>query len=82
MKASVLDLRYRTKNVLKAIERGETITLLYRGKEKALIIPLRGRPFAGKLQDHTAFGMWRDHQDLSDVKGHVRRLRETRFGDL
>ena len=36
MKASVLDLRYRTKDVIKAIERGETITLLYRGKEKAL----------------------------------------------
>jgi antitoxin (DNA-binding transcriptional repressor) of toxin-antitoxin stability system len=40
MKSSVVDLRYRMKDVLKAIDRGETVTVLYRGKEKARLTPV------------------------------------------
>ena len=42
MKASVVDLRYRMKDVLAAIDRGETVTVLYRGKEKARLTPIDG----------------------------------------
>ena len=35
MKATILDLRYRMKDVLRAIDRGEPVTVLFRGKEKA-----------------------------------------------
>ena len=34
MKATVRDLRYRTKQLLEAVERGEIVTILYRGKER------------------------------------------------
>jgi hypothetical protein len=40
MKSSVVDLRYRMKDVLKAIDRGETVSVLYRGKEKARLTRL------------------------------------------
>jgi hypothetical protein len=36
MKATITDLRYRMKDILKAIDRNETVTIFYRGKEKAL----------------------------------------------
>lgn len=39
MRTSIFDLRYRTKDVLKAVERGETVAVLYRGKERARIVP-------------------------------------------
>ena len=32
MDASIVHLRYRMKDVLRAIDRGETVTVLYRGK--------------------------------------------------
>lgn len=40
MNATIVDLRYRMKEVLRAIDRGETVTVLYRGKEKARLMPV------------------------------------------
>jgi antitoxin (DNA-binding transcriptional repressor) of toxin-antitoxin stability system len=39
MNATIVDLRYKMKHVLRAIDRGETVTVLYRGKERAKLIP-------------------------------------------
>ena len=41
MNASIVDLRYNMKDVLRAIDRGETVTVLYRGKAKAKLMPMR-----------------------------------------
>jgi hypothetical protein len=32
------------------------------------------------VTDDPAFGIWRDHQDVADVDGYVRKLRAPRFG--
>jgi prevent-host-death family protein len=82
MKATVLDLRYRTKDILKAVERGETVTILHRGKEKALLQPLPSGPGHSKLADDPAFGMWKDRKDLKNVSGFVRKLRKSRLDDV
>ena len=55
MDATILDLRYRTKDVLKAVERGEVVTVLYRGKEKARIVPIAGRPKTRNIRSDEAF---------------------------
>ncbi len=41
MEASIVDLRYKMNDVLKALERNEKVTILYRGKPKGLIIPFK-----------------------------------------
>ncbi len=82
MKASMVDLRYRTKEVIQAVDRGETVTLLYRGKEKAHIVPIRRKQEHANLKSHQAFGIWKDRPELRDVRGYVRQLRKRRFGDL
>ena len=82
MKATVRDLRYRTKDVLAAVDRGEVVTVLYRGKERARVTPLPASDSGPKMIPGKAYGMWRDRQDLQDVAGHVRRLRSGRFHDL
>jgi prevent-host-death family protein len=82
MKATILDLRYRTKDVLKAVERGETITVLHRGKEKARIVPVRSLRTGAKVRASEAFGMWKDRKDLNNVPKFVRKLRQSRFHDL
>ncbi len=82
MKATITDLRYRMKDVLRAIDRGETVTVLYRGKEKATLSPI-APPFdaqtgAAKIRDQPFFGMWSDRDDLTDPASYVRNVRHPR----
>jgi hypothetical protein len=79
MKASALDFRRRMKDILQALDKNETVTILYRGKKKGIILPAglekpEGRPVAA----HPAFGMWKDRKDLRDVRAVMRKLREGR----
>jgi len=77
MNATIVDLRYRMKDVLRAIDRGETVTILYRGKEKARLTPV-AHESAAKTKDQPLFGMWRDRDDLADPASWVRNLRRPR----
>jgi antitoxin (DNA-binding transcriptional repressor) of toxin-antitoxin stability system len=78
MKATILDLRYRMKDVLAALERGETITVLHQGKAKARLVPIRAGSAVDELRGLEAFGLWKDREDLTDVSGFVRKLRQPR----
>ncbi len=40
MKATVVDLRYKMNDVLKALDRNEKVTVLYRGKVRGILIPV------------------------------------------
>lgn len=79
MNASVLDLRHNMKDVLAALDRNEPVTLTYRGKDKAVMVPCVGRKPVISAAAHPAFGMWADRADLADVEAHVRALRKGRF---
>lgn len=83
MNATIVDLRYRMKDVLRAIERGETVTVLYRGKPRAALTPItppvaasdKGGP---RTADQPLFGLWNDGDDLKDPASWVRNLRRPR----
>ncbi|MCY3667903.1 MAG: type II toxin-antitoxin system Phd/YefM family antitoxin [Gemmatimonadetes bacterium] len=81
MKASILDLRRRMKDVLLALDRNESVTIFYRGKEKAILSPSRQRTDKS-VKDHEAFGLWRDREDMTDVDAYVRNLRKGRLNDF
>ena len=78
MKASILDLRRRMGDVLKSLERNEPVSIMYRGKEKGIIYPTRLKDGPVSVEQHPAFGMWKDRDDLSDVDQAVRSLRKGR----
>ena len=84
MKATTLDLRYKMKDILRAIDRGETVTVLYRGKEKARLVPIDTKPEKEiKPSDHPFCGMWKDREDMKDPVAYIRKMRDTpRFRDL
>jgi len=84
MKATTLDLRYKMKDILRAIDRGETVTVTYRGKEKARLVPIQAKPEKElKPTDHPAFGMWKDREDMKDPTAYIRKMRDTpRFRDI
>jgi antitoxin (DNA-binding transcriptional repressor) of toxin-antitoxin stability system len=77
MNATIVDLRYNMKNVLRAIDRGETVTVLYRGKERAKLTPVPQAPSgsAPKTRDQPLFGLWKDRGDMSDPASYLRNLR-------
>jgi prevent-host-death family protein len=82
LKARVVDLRYRMKSVLEALDRGEPVTISHHGREKARLVPVQLTRETHKPSSDPAFGLWKDRQDLADVPGQVRRLRSSRLIDL
>ena len=83
MDASIVDLRYKMKDVLRAIDRGETVTVLYRGRAKAKLIPMTVSSEASgggppRTEDQPLFGLWRDREDLTDPAAYLRKIRRTR----
>lgn len=79
MKASILDLRRNMPDVLSALDRGETVTITYRGKDKGVMYPVaKAERKSGRLAEHPTFGIWRDRDDLHDVDQFVRNLRKPR----
>lgn len=84
MRASFVDLRKRSREIINALRRKEEVTVLYRGKPTAVLKPLSDEHGAGTTSalDHEAFGIWADHAGLVDVSAHVRGLRKGRFSDL
>ena len=75
------DLRSKVGAALACVDRGETVTITYRGKPRARLVgvdPDQELPTAGKEERMPAFGMWRDRDDMADVEAHVRGLRKGR----
>ena len=81
MKISLHDLGRRVNEVLLALDRSESVTIHFRGKEKAILTPSRQRTDRS-VSDHKAFGMWRDRKDMANVSACVRHLRKGRLDDL
>jgi antitoxin (DNA-binding transcriptional repressor) of toxin-antitoxin stability system len=83
MQATVVDLRRRLADILKAIDRNERVTILHRGKVRAVLVPpeqagVDGRPISDKPDPtkHPAFGMWADREDMKDPVAWVRAERK------
>ena len=74
MKASVVDLRYRMNEILKAIDRNEEVTILYHGKVKGVIKPKisRGRR---RISDHPFFNMYQSKETVDEMMDDLRRDR-------
>jgi hypothetical protein len=83
MKASIVDLRYRMRDVLKALERNEEVEILYHGKVKGIIKPAgaaapapadAAQP-APKVEAHPFFGMDVDGGAGGNVDARMDALR-------
>lgn len=77
MKASVLDLRYHMKDVLKALARNETVDVFVRGRKKAVLSPAKEEKTGQSAGNHPAFGIWRDRSE--SVQDLMNELRKDRY---
>ena len=71
MHASVVDLRYRSSDILAALDHGEKVVLFYHGKPKGTIVPLEKKQ-TGLVSDHPFFGMSSDGKSVEDVMDDLR----------
>lgn len=76
MKATAKDLRFKSKELLDTVNRGEEITITFRGKPCAKLIPYKEKQEDFKKNE--LFGIWKDNEMLKDVDGYVRELRKGR----
>ena len=81
MEITAKELRSKVGAALACVDRGETVTITYRGKPKAQLVGVdldQGLPTAGEEERMPAFGMWRDRDDITDVDAYVQGLRKGR----
>jgi len=72
-------LRLEPGRIMSQVSKGQEITVIYRGKPRAKIIPIN----AGKIPfsqgpENELFGIWKDRQDTADVEQFVRNIRKGR----
>ena len=77
MKASVVDLRYKTKSILECLKRRQKVELTCRGKIAGVIVPAGEKPRRAPMGQDPAIGMWKDRPE--PVAEMVARLRQPRF---
>ena len=75
MKASIVDLRYKTADILKALDRNESVTVLYHGKVKGVIKPATATP-AARVAEHPLFGSRKEIK--AAVSEELEQLRKPR----
>jgi len=79
MKASIVDLRYKMNDILKALERKEPVEIFYRGKIKGRIIPDIKR-LTGSVKEHALFGLLKEEGESVEEK--MTLLRGGRYHDI
>ncbi|MGA1870536.1 MAG: type II toxin-antitoxin system Phd/YefM family antitoxin [bacterium] len=79
MKASIVDLRYKMNEILKALEHHETVQILYHGKIKGIITHPHNNGNK-KVKEHPFFGM--ANKDETSVSEIMDELRGPRHHDM
>ena len=77
MVVSAKDLRFNLNLLFDVISKGEDVTITYRGKPKAKLIPSDKKH---SMKDDSIFGMLKDQND--DIDNIIRELRKGRDFDI
>jgi hypothetical protein len=76
MEASVVNMRHRMKEIMKALERNEEVKVLYHGKLKGIIKPIQDNT-GESVTKHQFFGMLRGEPE--SVEETLQGLRGMRY---
>ena len=78
MNVSTKELRIQPGKIINQVVNGEEITVTFRGKALAKIIPINSGNEDSKYQEESIFGMWSNHDQSEDVDDMVRNMRRGR----
>lgn len=71
MKIIADDVSHNMKDILSALDRNEPVTLLYHGKAKAVISPIK-ETNQNVVKEHSFFGMLDDETPVDDIMNSLR----------
>ena len=72
-------LRLEPGKIMSQVSNGQEITVTYRGKPRAKIIPINTRRIpVSQEPDNELFGIWKDRKDMANVEQFVRSIRKGR----
>ena len=77
MKATAKDLRFRSKELIDTVKRGEEVVITFRGKPCAKLVPFDNHKES--VIENDLFGIWKDHDQSANVDEYLRNLRKGRF---
>lgn len=78
MVVTAKELRLHPSRVLRKVQQVGNVTVTLRGKPVAKLSALKSRrPM--RVEDHPAFGMWADREDMKDVHAWLRKIRRPRY---
>ena len=82
MEITTKQLRMAPGRIIAQVNSGQEITITYRGKPQAKIVPFNkqyDRDFPET--DEELFGIWKDREDLVNVEQYIRTIRKGRKFD-
>ena len=78
MRATAKDLRFRSKELLDTVSRGEEVIITYRGKPCAKLVPFSTNEQSAEVDRPKLFGIWKDNDLAEDPVQYVQNLRKGR----
>jgi prevent-host-death family protein len=79
MEITTKQLRSESGRIISQVSKGQEITITYRGKPRAKIIPITAKRVpVSQEPENELFGIWKDREDLVDVDQFVRNIRKGR----
>jgi prevent-host-death family protein len=79
MEITAKQLRIQPGRIIAQVNNGQEITITYRGKACAKIIPINAKKTINLDDaDNELFGMWKDRNDMKDVEQYARNKRKGR----
>jgi len=82
MEITTKQLRMAPGKIISRVNTGQEITITYRGKPRAKIVPIVGRQNNNLEEtEDELFGIWKNRKDIKDVDQYVRKIRKGRYND-
>jgi prevent-host-death family protein len=79
MEITTKQLRLESGKIISQVSKGQEITITYRGKPRAKIIPIEDKRMPVSQEPlNELFGIWKDREDIADVEQFARNIRKGR----
>ena len=79
MEITTKQLRIAPGRIISQVSNGQEITITYRGKPRAKIVPVTNRKvLVSDEPENELFGIWKDRKDMDNVEQFVRNIRKGR----
>lgn len=78
MKVTTKELRIQPGKIIDQVVNGQEITVTFRGKALARIVPIMKQSKSQEADEISIFGMWKTHSNDKTVEETVRDIRKGR----